>query len=171
MAELLIMSISQTQIDNKILTALKKCEAAASVEPPNSEMLISPTMLLSTSPSIEENRQSHTNKIESKCKRSPPSSSTHPEMESEHNRLNTRLSSSSRITATALSSAPTISGLPRFSIDIDQQLKKDHLTIGKGTVERETVERRLTYLADFYHRELVGIISWAKHIPGTYKIE
>ena len=91
-------------------------------------------------------------------------------MESEHHRLNTELSSSSRITATALSSAPTLSGLPRFSIDIDQQLKKDHLSIDKGTVERETVERRLTYLADFYHRELVGIISWAKHLPGSYKL-
>ena len=161
------MSISSILLDNKILTALKKCEAAAFVEPPKSEVLVSSTMLPSTSPSTEETRQSHTNQIESKSKFSLSSSSTHPETESEHNWLNTELSSSSRITATLLSSAPTLSGMPRFSIDIDQQLKKDSPAIVKETVEREAIERRLTYLADFYHRELVGIISWAKHLPGT----
>ena len=125
-------------------------------------------MLLSTDPYSEENRQRHTNKIKSKSKFSSSSPSTDPEIQSTQNWLNTELSSSSRITATALSSPHTLSGLPRFSINIDQQLKKDHLTIGKETVEREAIERRLTYLADFYHRELVGIISWAKHLPGTY---
>ena len=64
----MMMSISSKLLDNKILTALKKCEAAAFVEPPKSEVLASSTMLPSTSPSTEETRQSHINQIESKSK-------------------------------------------------------------------------------------------------------
>ena len=143
-----------------MLAALTKCEQTAVVEPPKAEILFSSTTTSNADENVTNNSSLH---IE------PKSLSANKAIASVDNQLATNVLSLSGTTATAISSIPTFSGLPRFSIDIDQQLNNDHLTIVKRKLELQTLQRRLTYLADYYYRELLGTIAWAKQLPGRWQ--
>ena len=145
-----------------MLAALTKCEEVAIVEPPKAEILFSSNVTLPTIPSNDDENVT-SNKL---LRFEPQTLSTNQDITRGDNQSTTKALSINGTTTTAISSIPTFSGLPRFSIDIDQQLNNDHLTIAKRNLELETLQRRLTYLADFYYRELLGTISWAKELPG-----
>ena len=138
-----------------MLAALKKCEETANVEPPNSEILFLPSL---TATAITSNYDEKSTCIQE-------AQSTLPNEGKPISVTNGALLKEA--TATAISSMPTLSGLPRLSIDIDQQLSNDHLAIVKKKLELQTLHRRLSYLADYYYRELLGTISWAKELPGN----
>ena len=131
-----------------MLAALTKCEDSLHVDPPSSEILHSSNGNSSTIDSEEG--------VASKKPRSLNQNYNHRTKEPLY------VSSS----GTAVSCMPSFSGLPRFSFNIDQELSDDRLTIVKKNLELQTLQRRLTYLAEFYYRELIGTISWAKDLPG-----
>ena len=138
-----------------MLAALTKCEETANVEPPKSEILFSPGLTATAIPSTDNDNSTCMQEAQSTLPdKGNPISVTNGVLLKE-------------ATATAISSMPTLSGLPRFSIDIDQQLSNDHLAIVKKKLELQTLHRRLSYLADYYYRELLGTISWAKELPGN----
>ena len=134
--------------ENKMLAALTKCEDSLNVDPPSSEILHSSNVNSSTIDSEEG--------VASKKLRSLNQNCNHRTKEPLY------VSSS----GTAVSCMPSFSGLPRFSFNIDQELNDDRLKIMKKNLELQTLQRRLTYLAEFYYRELLGTISWAKDLPG-----
>ena len=131
-----------------MLTALTKCEDSLNVDPPSSEILHSSNDNSSITDSEEgvaiKKSRSHNQNYNHRTKEPLYVSST----------------------GTAVSCMPSFSGLPRFSFNIDQELSDDRLTIVKKKLELQTLQRRLTYLAEFYYRELLGTISWAKDLPG-----
>ena len=134
-----------------MLTALTKCEDSLNVDPPSSEILHSSNVDSQTIDSEEV--------VARKKSRNLNQNYNHRTKEPLY------VSSS----GTAVSCMPSFSGLPRFSFNIDQELSDDHLTIVKKNLELQTLQRRLTYLAEFYYRELLGTISWAKDLPGKKK--
>ena len=131
-----------------MLAALTKCEDSLNVDPPSSEILHSSN----DNSSIIDSEEG----VAIKKSRSLNQNYNH--------RTKEPLYVSS--TGTAVSCMPSFSGLPRFSFNIDQELSDDRLTIVKKKLELQTLQRRLTYLAEFYYRELLGTISWAKDLPG-----
>ena len=131
-----------------MLTALTKCEDSLNVDPPSSEILHSSN----DNSSIIDSEEG----VAIKKSRSLNQNYNHRTKEPLY------VSSS----GTAVSCMPSFSGLPRFSFNIDQELSDDRLTIVKKKLELQTLQRRLTYLAEFYYRELLGTISWAKDLPG-----
>ena len=131
-----------------MLAALTKCEDSLNVDPPSSEILYSSNINSSTIDSEEG--------VASKKPRGLNQNHNHRTKEPLY------VSSS----GTAVSCMPSFSGLPRFSFNIDQELSDDRLTIVKKNLQLQTLQRRLTYLAEFYYRELIGTISWAKDLPG-----
>ena len=151
------------KLENKMLAALTKCEEKANVDPPK------PDILYSTNVVVDALTTSNTGEnLASNNTFNPKSQSLLIEngIINEDNQLTSDTVPLNGTTATAISCMSTISGMPRFSIDIDQQLSNDHLTIVKKKLELQTLQRRLTYIADFYYRELLGTISWAKDLPG-----
>ena len=150
--------------DNKMLAALTKCEENANVDPPKSEILFASSFNVDATSSASDNISSS----QALSVKSQPIMMEDAVISGD-NQLPTNVISLSGTTATAISCMPTFSGMPRFSIDIDQQLNNDHLTIVKKKLELQTLQRRLSYLADFYYRELLGTISWAKDLPGSTK--
>ena len=149
------------KIDNKMLAALTKCEENANVDPPKSEILFASNFNVDATSSTSDDISSN----QALGLKSQPIMMEDAVISGD-NQLPTNVISLSGTTATAISCMPTFSGMPRFSIDIDQQLNNDHLTIVKKKLELQTLQRRLSYLADFYYRELLGTISWAKDLPG-----
>ena len=131
-----------------MLAALTKCEDSLNVDPPSSDILQS----TNDNSSIIDSEEG----VATKKSRSLNHNYNHRTKEPLY------VSSS----GTAVSCMPSFSGLPRFSFNIDQELSDDRLTIVKKNLELQTLQRRLTYLAEFYHRELLGTISWAKDLPG-----
>ena len=131
-----------------MLAALTKCEDSLNVDPPSSEILHSSN----DNSSIIDSEEG----VAIKKSRSLNQNYNHRTKEPLY------VSSS----GTAVSCMPSFSGLPRFSFNIDQELSDDRLTIVKKKLELQTLQRRLTYLAEFYYRELLGTISWAKDLPG-----
>ena len=145
-----------------MLAELTKCEENAKVDPPRSELLFS------------SDASATCNTGESKAINNTPISwsqslKKEEEIISDDNQSISNVMPINETTATAISCTPTLSGMPRFSIDIDQQLNSDHLTMVKKKLELQTLQRRLTYIADFYYRELLGTISWAKELPGKLR--
>ena len=131
-----------------MLAALTKCEDSLNVDPPSSEILHSSN----DNSSITDSEEG----VAIKKSRSLNQNYNHRTKEPLY------VSSS----GTAVSCMPSFSGLPKFSFNIDQELSDDRLTIVKKKLELQTLQRRLTYLAEFYYRELLGTISWAKELPG-----
>ena len=131
-----------------MLAALTKCEESLNVDPPSSEILHSSN----DNSSITDSEEG----VAIKKSRSLNQNYNHRTKEPLY------VSSS----GTAVSCMPSFSGLPKFSFNIDQELSDDRLTIVKKKLELQTLQRRLTYLAEFYYRELLGTISWAKELPG-----
>ena len=131
-----------------MLAALTKCEDSLNVDPPSSEILHSSN----DNSSIIDSEEG----VAIKKSRSLNQNYNHRTKEPLY------VSSS----GTAVSCMPSFSGLPRFSFNIDQELSDERLTIVKKKLELQTLQRRLTYLAEFYYRELLGTISWAKDLPG-----
>ena len=131
-----------------MLAALTKCEDSLNVDPPSSDILHSSN----DNSSIIDSEEG----VAIKKSRSLNQNYNHRTKEPLY------VSSS----GTAVSCMPSFSGLPRFSFNIDQELSDDRLTIVKKKLELQTLQRRLTYLAEFYYRELLGTISWAKDLPG-----
>ena len=129
-----------------MLTALTKCEENYNVEPPKSEILFASN--IDSSPDGVAHKKSRNQNTQSIL------------IEDVIGQKDNQL------TGTALSCMSSFSGLPRFTIDIDQKLSSDRLSIVKKKLELQTLQRRLTYLAEFYYRELLGTISWAKDLPG-----
>jgi hypothetical protein len=154
------------KLENKMLSALTKCEEKANVDPPKSDILYSTNFNASTTSNTDESLAS-SNTFNPKSR----SLLIQNGMINDDNPLTSNVVPSNGTTATAISCMPTLSGMPRFSIDIDQQLSNDHLTIVKKKLELQTIQRRLTYIADFYYRELLGTISWAKDLPGKLHIK
>lgn len=145
-----------------MLVELTKCEENFNVDPPQSDILFSSNMDSSTLNIGEP--------VGSKKSRNVKSKSILIEdvANKEDNHL-TAASLYGSSATTAVSCMPSFSGLPRFSIDIDQKLSSDHITIMKKKSEFQNLERRLTYLAEYHYRELLGTISWAKDLPGKMK--
>ena len=133
------------QIDNKMLSELSKCEDSAIVDPPKSEILYASNFIATNVSNIDNKEESKSIPIEDLIQRANSDPTT------------------------SISCAPSLSGLPKFSISVDKQLTNDHLSIVKKKLMIHTIHRRLTYLADFYYRELLGTISWAKALPGIFK--
>ena len=119
-----------------MLAALTKCEDSLNVDPPSSEILYSSNINSSTIDSEEG--------VASKKPRGLNQNHNHRTKEPLY------VSSS----GTAVSCMPSFSGLPRFSFNIDQELSDDRLTIVKKNLQLQTLQRRLTYLAEFYYRDL-----------------
>ena len=132
------------QIDNKMLSELSKCEDSAIVDPPKSEILYASNFVTTNVSNIDNNDESQVIPIEDLVQRANADPTT------------------------SISCVPILSGLPKFSISVDKQLTNDHLSIVKKKLMILTIHRRLTYLADFYYRELLGTISWAKALPGKF---
>ena len=127
-----------------MLSELSKCEDAAIVDPPKSEILYASNLITTNKANIDSNDESQVIPIEDLIQRA----NADP--------------------ATPISCVPSLSGLPKFSISLDKQLTNDHLSLVKKKLMIHTIHRRLSYLADFYYRELLGTISWAKALPGKF---
>ena len=125
-----------------MLSELSKCEDSAIVDPPKSEILYASNIIATNVSNIDNNDESKSIPIEDLIQRA----NADP--------------------ATSISCVPSLSCLPKFSISVDKQLTNDHLSIVKKKLMIHTIHRRLSYLADFYYRELLGTISWAKALPG-----
>ena len=130
------------RLDNKMLSELSKCEDSAIVDPPKAEILYASNFITTNISNIDNNDESKSIPVEDLIQRANADPTT------------------------SISCVPSLSGLPKFSISVDKQLANDHLSIVKKKLMIHTIHRRLSYLADFYYRELLGTISWAKALPG-----
>ena len=135
--------------ENEMLAALTKCEERYNIDLPKSDILYSSNIDSSTMNTEEGVANKKARNMSQKLN----------QLAKEH----LYVSSS----GTAVSCMSQFSGLPKLSIDIDQQLSSDRLSIMKKKIELQTLQRRLTYLAEYYYRELRGTISWAKDLPGN----
>ena len=146
-------------LENKMLVALTKCEESSNIDPPEPDILFASNLDTSTVNIEEGVDRKKTRNMKTKSILTEDNAS----QENNH-RASVSLYGSSATTAVPCMSS--FSGSPRFSIDIDQKLSGNRLIIMKKKLEFQNLQRRLTYLAEYYYRELLGTISWAKNLPG-----